>query len=58
MPFYKDEISYVKYHSNGFWIDSENFGWSGEGLWNWNEIEVIGNIFLNPELIQSDPDKV
>lgn len=39
----------VVYFSRGFWIQSEKhpegFGWEGEDLWNWNEIEVIGNKF-------------
>lgn len=49
---YKEEVSYVTYQGNGFWIDSESFGWEGEGLWEWDKIEVIGNIFLNPELME------
>jgi uncharacterized phage protein (TIGR01671 family) len=49
---YKEEVSYVTYQGNSFWVDSESFGWEGEGLWEWDKIEVIGNIFLNPELME------
>lgn len=44
-------ISFVTYLNNRFWIDAEYFGWEGEGLWDWSLIEVIGNIYENPDLI-------
>jgi uncharacterized phage protein (TIGR01671 family) len=46
----KEAISYVEYLDRGFWIKDESFGWEGEDLWDWNKIEVIGNMFENPEL--------
>ena len=49
---YKEEVSYITYQGNSFWVDAESFGWEGEGLWEWDKIEVIGNIFSNPELME------
>jgi uncharacterized phage protein (TIGR01671 family) len=49
---YKEEVSYITYQGHSFWIDAESFGWEGEGLWGWGDIEVIGNIFINPELVE------
>jgi uncharacterized phage protein (TIGR01671 family) len=46
----KEGISYIEYLDRGFWIKDESFGWEGEELWNWEKIEVIGNMFENPEL--------
>ena len=46
-----EEISFIEYRNNGFWVESESFGYEGEGLWNWEEMEVIGNIFQNKELL-------
>lgn len=48
---YVEEISYVKFSGHGFWVDSEGFGWEGEDLWSWNRMEVIGNVYENPELL-------
>lgn len=45
------QTSVVEYRDHGFWIKDEEFGWDGEGLWNWDMAEVIGNIFENPELL-------
>ena len=50
-PVFKEEISFIVYQNNGFWVDAESFGWEGEGLWDWKEIEVIGNIYENPKLL-------
>lgn len=47
-----EEISFIKYTNHGFKIDREYFGYEGEGLWDWNEIEIIGNIHQNPELLK------
>lgn len=46
----KEGVSYIEYLDRGFWIKDESFGWEGEELWNWEKIEVIGNMFQNPEL--------
>ena len=47
-----DVISSVVYRNHGFWVQDESFGWEGEGLWNWNLIEVVGNIYDNSELLK------
>lgn len=39
-----EETSFVVYHGHGFWIKDESFGWEGEGLWSWGDLEVVGNI--------------
>lgn len=39
--------SVIIYRGNGFCVKDEHFGWEGEGLWDWDEIEVIGNIHEN-----------
>ena len=46
-----DLISKVCYRDHGFWIKDESFGWEGEELWEWDDIEIIGNIHKNPELL-------
>jgi len=43
----------VEYRGHGFWIDKESFGWEGESLWNWEQIEVVGNIYEHPELLNA-----
>jgi hypothetical protein len=50
----KEEISFVEYIGNSFWVNSESFGWEGEGLWNWDKIEVIGNIYQNSNLLKHE----
>lgn len=50
-PKYIDKISFVEFRNHGFWVNDESFGYEGENLWNWNEMEVIGNIYENPELL-------
>jgi uncharacterized phage protein (TIGR01671 family) len=47
----REEVSFIEYRGQGFWVNSESFGWEGEGLWEWDEIEVIGNIYENKDLI-------
>lgn len=45
------EVGYIEYMGQSFWVSCESFGWEGEGLWDWDSIEVIGNICQNPELL-------
>ena len=44
-----EEISVIIYRNHGFWVESESFGYEGEGLWKWDEMEVIGNIYEHPD---------
>ncbi len=46
-----DKISYIEYRDHGFWVKDEKFGWEGEHLADWSEIEIIGNIFEHSELL-------
>jgi uncharacterized phage protein (TIGR01671 family) len=50
-PKWKEEISFIIYRFNGFLVNDEHFGWEGESLWDWKQIEVIGNVYQNAELI-------
>ena len=45
------EVSHIVYRKSGFWVESESFGWEGEGLWDWREMEVIGNIYEHKNLL-------
>ena len=42
-------VSTIIYRDHGFWVEAEDFGWEGEDLWNWDKLEVIGNIFENSD---------
>jgi uncharacterized phage protein (TIGR01671 family) len=46
---YHEQISFVRYVATGFWVEGEGFGWEGEDMWDWDQMEVIGNVFENPE---------
>lgn len=48
----KQKISFIVYKQSGFWVDEESFGYEGEDLWSWQNIEVIGNKWDNPELLE------
>lgn len=43
--------SVVEYRQHGFWLSNEYFGWEGEGLANWSDLIIIGNIYETPELL-------
>lgn len=46
-----EQISFIEYRGNGFWVNSEDFGYEGEDLWDWDKMEIIGNIYENHELL-------
>ena len=48
--YYEEQISFVSYHGHGFWFEGEHFGWEGEGLWDWDQVEVIGNTYENSDI--------
>lgn len=54
LMFYKEETSFVIYRNSGFWIDAEGFGYEGENLWDWEHIEVIGNLYQNANLLNTN----
>jgi uncharacterized phage protein (TIGR01671 family) len=49
-----EEISYIEWRHSGFWVAAEHFGWEGESMWHWGDIEVIGNIYENGDLLGKD----
>lgn len=49
-----EDISSIEYSGHGFWVKKEFFGWEGEGLWNWDRLEVVGNIYEHPHLLPND----
>lgn len=51
--YIQERVSFVEYIGHGFWINAEDMGWEGEGLWNWSKLDVIGNIHENPELLNN-----
>lgn len=48
----KELISQIDYTDHGFWVAAESFGYEGEDLWDWEEIEVIGNVFEHKHLLK------
>ena len=48
---FEDRMSPVVFRDHGFWVEAESYGWEGELLWNWEFLEVIGNVRQNPELL-------
>jgi len=57
VPKMVENVSFIKYRGHGFWVNSESFGWEGELLWSWDEMEVIGNIHQNKELLKNETKK-
>ena len=47
--YFKENYSYIHYLGHSFWVKDESFGWEGEALWDWDKIEVVGNIYENKE---------
>jgi uncharacterized phage protein (TIGR01671 family) len=45
-------ISHIVWRNVGFWVEEEHFGWEGESMWKWDELEVIGNIYENEKLLK------
>lgn len=56
VPRYKERVSKIVYRHHGFWVDDEDFGWEGENLWEWGNLEIIGNVYENPELLKIEND--
>lgn len=46
-----EQTGIIEYTGHGFWVSTEGFGWEGENLWDWADMEIIGNIYQHPELI-------
>lgn len=51
VPRWIERFSYVERNGRGWWVKGEGFGWEGEDLWNWEQSEIVGNVFQNPELL-------
>lgn len=47
----EEEISYIEFRNNGFWVKDEDMGYEGENLWDWEQMVVIGNIYENPDIL-------
>lgn len=52
--FFKEKISFIEYVGHSFWVNDENFGWEGEDLWDWNQLEVIGNVYQHSDLLPKE----
>lgn len=51
VPMWIEKVSYVVRKNRGWWVHGEGFGWEGEGLWKWENSEIVGSVFANPELV-------
>ena len=40
----KTEVSRIEWNGSGLDITDSHFGWEGEDLWNWEDIEVINKL--------------
>jgi uncharacterized phage protein (TIGR01671 family) len=40
----KTEVSRIEWTGSGLDIADSHFGWEGEGLWNWEDVEVINKL--------------
>lgn len=54
-PLEIDVESVVEYKGHSFWLSKEYFGWEGEGLADWSNLEVLGNIYEHPNLLTTQP---
>ena len=49
---------YVDFEFGGFWLNNDNIKWKANRAFThfveWNDIEVIGNIHENPELLEKE----
>jgi uncharacterized phage protein (TIGR01671 family) len=50
--YYEYRTGEIEYLGHSYWVSEEYIGFEGEGLWDWNQLEIIGNRFQNPELLQ------
>lgn len=48
----KSGISEIIWEGLGFNIKGSDFGYEGEDIIGWDNLEVIGNIYENPELLK------
>lgn len=48
----KEGISQIVWRGVGFDIEESSFGYEGESMISWDNLEVIGTIHENPELLE------
>jgi uncharacterized phage protein (TIGR01671 family) len=48
----KEGVSQVVWRHTGLDIEASDFGYEGENIIGWEDLEVIGNIYENPELLK------